>query len=115
VLHLKAERYDVQRRLDADAAVRASDPVTAAVFDRVGPRPRDPSAASLWDEAVGRLAQHQAAWDLADAIGRRPQLLGDNAYALSHRAAVANVERLDRALGRELQIEPPSRSSSRSL
>ncbi len=85
------------------------------MVDRVGPRPHDLSAARLWDEAAGGLSQHQAAWDLADAIGRRPQLLGDDAYALSHRAAVANLERLDRALGRQLEIEPPSRSLSRSL
>lgn len=115
VPYLEAERCAVQMQLGADAAVRASEPVSPAVFDRVGRRPHDPAAAQLWDEAAGRLAQHQAAWDLADAIGRRPQLLGDDAYALSHGAAVANVERLDRALGRELQIEPPSRSLSRSL
>ncbi len=106
---LEAERNDVQRQLDSDAAVRASDLLTTAVFDRVGARPDDPSAARLWDEAAGRLPQHQAAWGLTDAMGRSPQIFGD-AYALSYRAAVADVERLDRALGRQPAIEPPSRS-----
>jgi hypothetical protein len=84
--------------------------LTDAVLDRLGPRSRETSAALLWKEAAGRLAQHQATWGLSDALGRRPQLLGDEAYAASHRSAVESIERLDRALGRTLEIEPPHRS-----
>lgn len=36
--------------------------------------------------------------------------VADGAYARSHRAAVAAAERLDRALGRQPEIEPPHRS-----
>lgn len=112
---LEAERREVERRLDGDAVARASDLLTEATFDRVGPRPRDAAAAALWDEAAGRLAQHQAAWEVSEGAGRRPQPFGDDAYALSHRAAVATAERLDRALGRQPEIEPPHRSLGLSL
>jgi hypothetical protein len=59
---LEATRTAVHRRLDVDEAARASEPVTPVVFERVGPRPYDPSAARLWDETAGRFAQHQTAW-----------------------------------------------------
>ncbi|HEV2811452.1 MAG TPA: hypothetical protein VGV93_13770 [Acidimicrobiales bacterium] len=36
--------------------------------------------------------------------------VADGAYARSHRAAVAAAERLDRALGRQPELEPPHRS-----
>lgn len=40
---------------------------------------------------------------------------GQDAYAASHWAAVQAVDRLDPALGRQLEIEPPHRSLGRSL
>jgi conjugative relaxase-like TrwC/TraI family protein len=111
---LEAHLSDVQCQLDADARARGSGGLTDAILDRLGSRPLDASGARLWEEAAGRLAQHQAAWDLPDVIGRHPQLLGDDAYALSHQAAARTAEQLDRALGR-VEIEPPYRSMGISL
>ena len=53
--------------------------------------------------------QHHTAFDLEDAalLGRQPRPMDNDAYSTSHRAATAAVSRLDRALGRELEIEPP--------
>ena len=51
----------------------------------------------------------------ATLSGPTPRPIGQHAYATSYRAAVQAVERLDRALGRQPEIEPPSRSLGRSL
>lgn len=116
---LNDERTIVRYQLDQDARVRgerlaASPP--EQVHDRFGPRPAG-EAGVLWVEAVGRVAQHRSAFDQhgQEILGRSPGLLHDDVYATSYRAARQAVERVDRTLGRELEIEPPHRSLGRSL
>ncbi len=81
------------------------------LLHRFGPPPAG-EAGRLWVEAVGRVAQHRTAFDLhgKDLLGRSPGLVNDDVYASSYWATREVVERADRALGRELVIEPPSRS-----
>jgi hypothetical protein len=62
----------------------------AAIVNTIGDRPAPGPAARLWDAAAGRLAQHQAAFDLTDGLGRRPGVLDRSAFIESR----ANVEDL---------------------
>jgi conjugative relaxase-like TrwC/TraI family protein len=114
---LLAERITIRAQLDRDARERAQrlaiDPPTRVV-ERLGPPPEG-AAARLWLDAAGRLAQHHTAFGLPDTtlLGEPPRLMGDGAYASSHRAAVQAIGRLDRSLG--AQIETPHRSLGLSL
>jgi hypothetical protein len=56
----------------------------APVVDTLGERPAPGPAARGWDSAAGRLAQHQAAFEIADGLGRRPGYLDRSAYAESY-------------------------------
>ena len=56
-----------------------------AIINTIGERPAPGPAARQWDAAAGRLAQHQAAFDITDGLGRRPRLLDHNAYVGSTR------------------------------
>jgi conjugative relaxase-like TrwC/TraI family protein len=114
-----AERTIVRYQLDQDARLRGEQLAAAPpkqVLDHFGPRPAG-EAGLLWVEGVGRVAQHRTAFDQhgTEILGRSPGLLHDNVYATSYRAARQVVERVDRALGRELEIEPQHRSLGRSL
>jgi hypothetical protein len=61
------------------------------------------------------MAQHHAAWDIPEdhLLGRRPQMFHDDAYELTWQAAAKSMSALDRSVGRQLAIEPPSRGLSR--
>ncbi|MGH9184260.1 MAG: hypothetical protein ACRD0U_00340 [Acidimicrobiales bacterium] len=116
---LTAERTVVRIQLDHDARLRGEQLATTPpeqVLERFGPRPAG-DAGCLWVEAVGRAAQHRAAFDHhgREILGRSPRLMHDDVYATSYRATRRVVERADRVLGRELAIEPPHRSLGRSL
>lgn len=111
---LVSERTAVRSQLDHDAWLRgktlAATP-SQELLDRFGPPPAG-EAGHLWVEAVGRVAQHRTAFEVQgkDLLGRSPGLLNDDVYASSYWATREVVERTDRVLGRELAIEPPSRS-----
>lgn len=116
---LMAEQAVVRNQLDHDARLRGERLATAPpepVLERFGTRPAG-EAGPLWVEAVGRVAQHRIAFDQhgKEILGRSPRLLHDDVYATSYWATRQLVERAERALGRELAIEPPSRSLGRSL
>ncbi len=116
---LMAEQAVVLNQLDHDARLRGERLATAPpepVLERFGPRPAG-EAGLLWVEAVGRVAQHRIAFDQhgKEILGRSPRLLHDDVYAMSYWGTRQVVERAERALGRELAIEPPSRSLGRSL
>ena len=57
---------------------------SAPVVDTIGERPAPGPASRDWDAAAGRLAQHQAAFEITDGLGRRPSYLDRSAYAQSH-------------------------------
>jgi hypothetical protein len=116
---LAAERATIRAQLDRDAQVRArgvDKRPPAHLLEHLGPPPQG-AAAQLWVDAAGRIAQHQAAFELPDTtmLGDPPRPMGDFAYATSHGAAVKAIERLDRALGRQAAIRPPQRSLGISL
>ncbi len=119
---LMAERAIVRHQLEKDGRARGEPLVVDlpdAVVDRLGPRPSLGPAGDLWVDAAGRSAQHRVAFEQhgSKILGREPALIGDDAYASSHRAASQAIERVDRALGRqpELDIETPHRSLGLSL
>jgi hypothetical protein len=70
--------------------------------------PRPAPAARQWDVAAGRLAQHQAVFDITDGLGRPPRALERNAYTES-RADVENqiAPLLQPTPALRMQIEVP--------
>jgi hypothetical protein len=113
------ERLSIACRLEFDvkarAAVLGEDP-PAYLAERLGPQPSYGASAKLWDQAAGHIDQHRTAFgmDEKSLLGPRPRW-DDHAYALSHQAATKAIEALDRALGREMGIEPPSRGLGMSV
>ena len=63
-----------------------------AIVNIIGDRPAPGSAARQWDAAAGRLAQHQAAFDLTDGLGHCPQFLDKSAYTESRAAIEDSIE-----------------------
>jgi conjugative relaxase-like TrwC/TraI family protein len=83
----------INERLEYDLRIRTR--ITRlerpdAIANTIGDRPAPGPAARRWDIAAGRLAQHQAAFDIADGLGRRPSYLDRSAYTESY----ARVEEL---------------------
>jgi hypothetical protein len=116
----EGERHTIARRLIEDRRARGTNRATEApayVVDRLGPRPSTGPTAALWEEAAGQLMQHHTAFDVEDGalLGRRPRPVDNDAYSTSHRAVAAAISHLDRALGRELKIEPPEQGLELSL
>jgi hypothetical protein len=116
---LTEERLSIACQLSFDVKARATgvkDDLPPHLADRLGPRPPGGPSASLWDDAAGHIEQHRAAFAVEGTalLGRRPRW-NDTTYATSQRAAMDAVERLDRVLGRELAIEPPSMELGLSL
>ncbi len=117
---LMAERTIVRSQLDQDARLRGEHPsveLAPVIIEHLGRKPADDAGAALWVDAVGRLAQHHAAFELPGTtlLGRQPRLVGDDVYASSHQAARQAIDRLDRPLGRQPEIEPPHMSLGLSL
>ena len=93
VLHrrpqLEATIGAIDEQLSRDLHIRTR--ITKAerptpVVDTLGERPAPGPAARDWDAAAGRLAQHQAAFEIAGGLGRRPGYFDRSAYAESHAA-----------------------------
>ena len=106
---MEATADEIDNRLERDLRMRtritrAERP--EAVVDLLGDRPSPGPAAREWDISAGRLAQHQAAFDIAEGLGRRPSYLDRSAYADSH----AIVEQLVQPMcpQRVIEREVPS-------
>jgi hypothetical protein len=117
---LRVEQAAIGRQLHQDRHQRADRLATktpTVVIDVLGPRPHDGAGEALWEEAAGRLAQHHAAYGQpgGDLLGRKPRLMGDEAYAASYWPTAKAIEHLDHALGRAPEMEPPHHSLGRSL
>ena len=119
VPQLEAEQTVVLYALAADAGARANLPTAllpTTVRAAVGERPAAGGPLGLWEDAAGRLAQHHAAFESPSTTVDRQQFRSfDDPYEVSNRAAVQALERLDRALGRQPEVEPPHRSLGLSL
>lgn len=114
-----AERLSVDFQLDLDVKARAAlicDDPPGYLIDRLGQRPFAGAGADLWDRAAGAIDQHRTAFGIEgpSLLGRQPRW-DDGAYATSHKAAASAAERLDRALGRTIEREPPGRELGLSL
>ena len=101
---LEATLGEIDERVERDLRIRtritrAERPV--AIVDVLGERPAPGPAARVWDAAAGRLAQHHAAFGIADGLGRRPSYLDRSAYAESH----ASIEELMEPLRPQRSIE----------
>ncbi len=73
----------IDERLEHDLRIRTR--ITRleqpdAIVNTLGDRPAPGPAAQQWDTAAGRLAQHQAAYNITDGLGPRPSYLDHNAY-----------------------------------
>jgi conjugative relaxase-like TrwC/TraI family protein len=90
---LVASVAEIDDRLSNDARVRsriARLEQPRAITGALGDRPPPGPASRDWDLAAGRLAQHQAAFDIDDGFGRQPDYLDDNAFSRS-RAGVIEI------------------------
>jgi hypothetical protein len=101
---MEATIRGIDQRIERDLRIRtritkAERP--AAIIDTLGERPAPGPTARNWDAAAGRLAQHQAAFNIADGLGRRPGYLDHNAYTDSR----ASIEELLRSLRPTRAIE----------
>jgi hypothetical protein len=111
---LEAERHGIGQRLGAHLAARASelrrDP-PEHIVNELGGRPPRGKAAATWDEAAARIDQHRTAFRVTDTrelLGRHR--FDDRTFEASREAAMKASNRLERVLGRDLGIQPPSRS-----
>jgi conjugative relaxase-like TrwC/TraI family protein len=117
---LVGEQQTIGRRLDEDRRSRGTNRAAEPpdyVVDRLGPRPPAGQTAALWEDAAGQLMQHHTAFGVEGGapLSRKPLPLDNDAYTASHRAATEAAARLDRALGRELEIAPPEQGLGLSL
>ena len=81
----------IDERLSNDARVRsriARLEQPTAITGALGDRPPPGPASRDWDLAAGRLAQHQAAFDLDDGFGLQPGYLDDNVYSRSRASVI---------------------------
>jgi len=86
---LESRITEIDRRLAHDWRVRtriARLEQPAAIVDTLGPRPRAAKKAHAWDQAAGRVQQHQAAFDIQDGIGEWPDRHDRSAYGVSYEA-----------------------------
>lgn len=107
---LEQELGTIEDRLAIDLRVRSS--ITRleqpdAITNVLGRRPAPGPSARTWDNTAGRLAQHQAAFNIADGIGPHPRWDRDNAYKHSHRAVAASISATRPAPVRRIEIERP--------
>lgn len=82
-LELEATVAEIDGRLAHDLRVRTriarlEQPIT--ITATLGPRPRDAQEAGQWDQAAGRLHQHQAALETPGDVGPRSPSLDRTAY-----------------------------------
>ena len=84
---LESHVTEIDDRLAHDQRVRtriARLEQPAAIIDTLGPRPRGAKKAQAWDQAAGRVHQHQAAFDIQDGIGDWPGRYDRSAYGASY-------------------------------
>ena len=91
---LEHELGAIEDQLTIDLRVRTSIArldQPDAITEVLGRRPSPGPSARTWDVAAGRLAQHQAAFNIAEGLGPHPRWDRDNAYKRSHQALVAII------------------------
>ena len=107
---LEQELGTIEDRLAIDLRVRSSIARLGqpdAITNVLGRRPAPGPSAQTWDDTAGRLAQHQAAFNIAEGIGSHPRWDRDSAYKRSHQALAATIAPTRPAPARRIEIEPP--------
>ena len=104
---IQAELDEVAQQLGADLRIRTR--VTRLeqpdnIVSVLGPRPAGRDARA-WDDTAGLLAQHQAAFDIIDGLGRTPFYLDNSAHTDSHHAITARLGNRQRTQERGLELE----------
>ena len=100
----------IDERLNHDLRIRTRithlEPPDA-IINTIGERPAPGPAARQWGAAAGRLAQHQAAFDITDGLGRLPKALERNAYIASREDVQDLISPVVQPTpGRRMQLEP---------
>ena len=111
---LEAKVAELDDLLDTDLRRRtriARLEQSAAIVGVLGARPSPGATARAWDQAAGRLHQHQSAFNLAAGVGPRPGLLDNSAFTESRRLVERELEATVPAPDHRVRwIEPPSLS-----
>jgi hypothetical protein len=125
VERIATARHIVSRRHEYEAAIDELDDTIAhdlrtrtriarleqpdAITDLIGPRPRPGGEAHEWDAAAGRIAQHQAAFELEDGIGPYEAMWDDTAFGDSYRTVQADLDHFEQdvAFESEIRLERP--------
>ena len=105
---LEQELGAIEDQLTIDRRVRTS--ITRldqpdAITNALGHRPAPGPSARTWDDTAGRLAQHQAAFNIAQGIGALPRWDRDSAYKRSHQALAETIAPTRPARARRIEIE----------
>ena len=106
---IETEIDDLDDQLASDLRIRTR--VTRrehpeAIVAILGPRPGPGQDAHGWDSAAGRLAQHQAAFNVEAGLGPDPDYWSRSAYRDSHQAVAPLLQPLERP-GMDRSIELP--------
>ena len=107
---LEQELVAIEDQLATDLRVRSSiarldQPDT--ITNTLGHRPTPGPSARTWDQTAGRLAQHQAAFNIAQGIGPHPRWDRNNAYKHScQELAAAIATTLPDTSRRRVEIAP---------
>ena len=107
---LEQELGAIEDRLATDLRVRSSIArldQPDAITDALGHRPAPGPSARTWDDTAGRLAQHQAAFNIAEGIGPHPRWDRTNTYKHSHQALAATLSATQRPPACRIEIDLP--------
>lgn len=106
---LEQELGTIEPQLTIDLRVRTSIArldQPDAIVNALGHRPAPGASTRTWDDAAGRLAQHQAAFNITEGFGGIPRWDRKSAYTQSYRTVEEAIAVVRPAPSRTVQIEP---------
>lgn len=112
---LETQLTDIDARLSEDRRIRTRqirrDP-PSRIVDTLGPRPNGGQPSRAWDNAAGRIDQHQAAFGLTKGLGPTKGRKLPRGFLFSRALAAGDQRSIEQAITRERQqarqIEGPA-------
>jgi len=112
---METQLTDIDARLGDDRLVRTRqirrDP-PARITDSLGIRPPGGESSRAWDDATGRIDQHQTAYDITEGLGPKKCRKLPNGFLFSRALADGDRRNFDQAITRQRQraheIEGPA-------